>query len=168
MRSRGLDTTGRAAFRGTRALRSARKRRFRESRACLATARPAGLPPRSQSRSRPEGARVDKGIKTFNLWRLLRGKRPEDLERGEEKEILSTVVLPGLAEADEAEAPAPGSAEREVADHAIIVQVFVVLAAIDDLPRPPTSPRLRPRGPTTWGSLHLPLSRNSSGPRATP
>ena len=42
--------------------------------------------------------------------RLLRGQRPEELERGEVKVIISTVALPGLAEADEAEAFARGIA----------------------------------------------------------
>ena len=81
---------------------------------------------------------------------LLRGKRPKDLERGEFKVIFSIVVLPSLAEADEAEAPSWGSADQQ----------------------PPTSPRLhclRPRGPTTWGRTNNPsLLSNSLGPRVSP
>ena len=45
------------------------------------------------------------------LARLLGGKRPEHLERGKGKEIISFVVLPGLAEADEAEAPGRASGD---------------------------------------------------------
>ena len=63
------------------------------------------------------------------------GERPEELERGNNKEIVSAVVLPGQAEADEAEGPARGSAEREIAGHALGVQVVVVLARVNDLPR---------------------------------
>ena len=37
------------------------------------------------------------------------GKRPEELERANIKGIASVVVLPGQAEADEAEGPARGS-----------------------------------------------------------
>ena len=37
------------------------------------------------------------------------GKHPEELERANSKDIASPVVLPGLAEADEAEGPARGS-----------------------------------------------------------
>ena len=44
-------------------------------------------------------------------------------------------ILPGLAEADEAEIPARGSADSEVAGHTAAVQIFVVIAAINDLPR---------------------------------
>ena len=63
------------------------------------------------------------------------GKRPKELERAKSKDIVLFVGLPGQAEADEAEAPARGSAEREVAGHAPAVQVFVVLAPVNDLPR---------------------------------
>ena len=66
---------------------------------------------------------------------LSRGKCPEELERGELKGISSIVVLPGLAEADEAEAPARGSADREVVGHVLAFQVFVVLARVNDHPR---------------------------------
>ena len=82
---------------------------------------------------------AERSIKAFIVARLLRGKRPEDLERGELKAIISTVVLPGLAEADEAEAFAWGTADREVAGQEVAVQVLVVLAAINDLPRVVTS-----------------------------
>ena len=51
------------------------------------------------------------------------GKRPEELERANSKFIVSMVVLPGLAEADEAEGPARGSPDREVADHVLVVQL---------------------------------------------
>ena len=63
------------------------------------------------------------------------GKRPEELERANPKVIVSPVVLPGLAEADEAESPARASADREVAGHGHVVQVGVVLARVNDLPR---------------------------------
>ena len=71
------------------------------------------------------------------LRRLARsfGKRPEELERANLKVIASFVVLPGLAEADEAEGPARASADREVADRETAVQVFVVLPPVNDLPR---------------------------------
>ena len=62
-------------------------------------------------------------------------KRPEELERAEVKAIISTGVLPGLAEADEAEAPELASLDREVAGHATGVQVSVVLASVNDRPR---------------------------------
>ena len=48
-------------------------------------------------------------------------------------------ILPGLAEADEAEIPARGSADCEIAGYVLAVQVFVVIAAINDLPRSLTS-----------------------------
>ena len=67
--------------------------------------------------------------------RLLRGKPPEELERRNVKTITSAVVLPGLADADEAEGLARGSTDREVVGHVIVFQVLVVLAAINDLPR---------------------------------
>ena len=63
------------------------------------------------------------------------GKHPEELEPGNIKVIVSEVVLPGLAEADEAEGPTQGPADREVAGHAIVVQVFVVLEPGNDLLR---------------------------------
>lgn len=45
---------------------------------------------------------------------LLRGKRPEDLEQGNAKEMVSMVILPGLTEVDEdEEAPAWRSADCE-------------------------------------------------------
>ena len=69
------------------------------------------------------------------LARSFGGKRPEELERANPKVIESAVVLPGQAEADEAEGPAPGSAEREVAGHGLVVQVGVVLARVNDRPR---------------------------------
>ena len=58
----------------------------------------------------------------------LPGKRREELERANPKEIVSVVVLPGLAEADKVEGAAWGSADREVAGHMTVVQVLVVLA----------------------------------------
>ena len=66
-------------------------------------------------------------------------QRPEELQRGKDKVIIPIVSLPGLAEADESEAPARGSADREVAGHVRRVQVVAVLAAINDLPRSITS-----------------------------
>ena len=74
--------------------------------------------------------------KRSRLRRLARsfGKRPEELERGNNKAIGFHVVLPGQAEADQAEGAARGSADREVADHVPVVQVFVVLARVNDLP----------------------------------
>ena len=57
----------------------------------------------------------------------MRGKHPEELERGNNKAVISHVVLPGLAEADEAEATARGIADREVASHALAVQVLVAV-----------------------------------------
>ena len=68
------------------------------------------------------------------LARSFAGKRPEDLERANNKVIDSEVVFPSLAEADEAEFPAWGSVEREVVGHVTAVQIFVVLARVDDLP----------------------------------
>ena len=47
--------------------------------------------------------------KRSRLARSFEGKRPEELERANSKEIVSAVVLPGQAEADEAEGPALGS-----------------------------------------------------------
>ena len=75
------------------------------------------------------------------------GNHPEELERGNNKLIVSLVVLPGQAEVDEAEGPARGIADLEVGGHKPVVQVFVVvLARVNDIPR---SRRLRPQGPTT-------------------
>ena len=79
-------------------------------------------PPRSYPRRRPQ---------THSFG----DKRSEELERANPEVIVSSMVLPGQAEADEAEGPAPGSAEREVAGHMIVVQFFVVLARVNDLPR---------------------------------
>ena len=61
-------------------------------------------------------------------------KGPEDIERCKVKPILSTVSLPGLAEADEAETPTRRSGDAEVAGHVLGFQVFVVFTAINDLP----------------------------------
>ena len=47
--------------------------------------------------------------KRSRLARSFEGKRPEELERANNKVIESFVVLPGQAEADEAEGPALGS-----------------------------------------------------------
>ena len=47
--------------------------------------------------------------KRSRLARSFEGKRPEELERANNKVIVSAVVLPGQAEADEAEGPALGS-----------------------------------------------------------
>ena len=63
------------------------------------------------------------------------GKRPKELKRGDVKVVTSFVILPSLAEADEAEAPAWGIADREVAGLVLAVQVEVVVAAVSDLPR---------------------------------
>ena len=62
------------------------------------------------------------------------GERPEELECGNNKEIVSVVVLPGLAETDEAEGPTQGSTDREVAGHTTVVQVVVVLTRVNGLP----------------------------------
>ena len=68
------------------------------------------------------------------MARSLREESPEELERGNGKVTISIVRLPGLAEADEAEALARGSADREVVGHVPAVQVLVVLAAIKNIP----------------------------------
>ena len=62
-------------------------------------------------------------------------KLPEDLERAHLKVVVSTVGLPSLAEADEAEGPTQGRADREVVGLVTAVQVLVVLATINDYPR---------------------------------
>ena len=69
------------------------------------------------------------------LARSFEGKRPEELECANLKVIASPVVLPGQAEADEAEGPARARTDREVAGQVLAVQVGVVLAAVNDLPR---------------------------------
>ena len=69
------------------------------------------------------------------LVRSFTGKRPEELERGNLKVITSAVVFPSLAEANEAEGPARRSADREVADDETVVQVLVLQARVNDLPR---------------------------------
>ena len=69
------------------------------------------------------------------LRRWFAGKRSEELERGNAKLKLSVVVLPSLAEADEADGHARRSADREVAGHGPVVQVVVVLARINDRPQ---------------------------------
>ena len=69
----------------------------------------------------------------FGFGTLSHGKVPEELEPGNNEEIVSVVVLPGLVEADEAEAAAWGSADREVAGHEIVIQV-IVLARVNNRP----------------------------------
>ena len=56
--------------------------------------------------------------------------RPEELERANIEVIVSFVVLPGLAEADEAERPA-----HRVGDRELVVHVAVTLARVNDRPR---------------------------------
>ena len=77
-------------------------------------------------------------MRNLRVLRSRDGKLPKELERLKSKAIISTVVLPGLAEANEAEGPARRSADREVAGHEVVVQVSVVLARVNDLPRAPT------------------------------
>ena len=63
------------------------------------------------------------------------GERPEELERGNNKEIVSVVVQTGLAETDEAEGLTQGSTDLEVAGHTTAVHIVVVLARVNGLPR---------------------------------
>ena len=65
---------------------------------------------------------------------LLRGQRPKDLKRGKPNLIISSAILPGVEEANEAEAPTWTRADLEVAGHTCSVQVTVVIAAVHDLP----------------------------------
>ena len=62
------------------------------------------------------------------------GKGSEELERANTKVMISVVVLSSQAEADKAEGPARRGAESEIAGHMTVVQVEVVLAAINDHP----------------------------------
>ena len=66
---------------------------------------------------------------------LLRIECPKDLQRGKGKDITSAVILPSLAKTDETEASARRTICREVANHVVSFQAFVVVAAINDLPR---------------------------------
>ena len=70
---------------------------------------------------------------------LLRRKRSEDLQRGYVKVIVSTVISSRLAEADKAELPAQAAANRKVVRHEYRIQVEIVVALINDLPRVFTS-----------------------------
>ena len=73
---------------------------------------------------------------TFYVFgRSYEGERPEELECGNKKPMVSVVVLPGQAEADEAEGPARAVADREVAGHVRGVQVVVVLVRVNGRPR---------------------------------
>ena len=77
---------------------------------CSSVSARSGSSGRRQTRS-VSGALRSRKLSEKRLRRLARsfGKRPEELERANSKEILSFVVLPSLAEADEAEGPARGS-----------------------------------------------------------
>ena len=70
----------------------------------LVRPRPGGFPG-----SRAKGAGKSQIEKRSRFARSFEGKRPEELERANNKVIASAVVLPGQAEADEAEGPARGS-----------------------------------------------------------
>ena len=63
---------------------------------------PEKLAPRRALQSRKLSEKRSRLARSF-------GKRPEELERANSKVIVSLVVLPGQAEADEAEGPALGS-----------------------------------------------------------
>ena len=65
---------------------------------------------------------------------LLSEKRSKDLEKVKAKAVMSTMILSRLAESDHAEATAWWSANYEVVDRKLCVQVFVAVAAVSDIP----------------------------------
>lgn len=67
-----------------------------------------------------------------HVARLLRRKRPKDLEWGNEKLVISVVILRRLAEADEAESFAWGIDDGEVAGHPLRLEIFIVVAVVND------------------------------------
>ena len=69
------------------------------------------------------------------MARLLRDECPEELKRGNGKDIISALILTCLKDADEAEALGRGSTDREVTGHVLHFEALVIRAAINDLPR---------------------------------
>ena len=133
-----LPANSSAAFAARRAPAAAARASLFLNSSCSSVSARSGSSGRRQTRSIC-GALGSRKLseKRSRLRRLARsfGKRPEELERANSKAIASPVVLPGLAEADEAEGPARASADREVAGQVTAVQVGVLLASVNDLPR---------------------------------